>query len=152
MRRVRPRTVTTLTVRVAHGEWERIISGRATEFRASASALAKQTVPLPSPMVIFHRRREGAPNEERLVLLVNKRVELLGAISEEGLVAAGFPGDRDQAFARFRRDWMLRERKRFDPLREVVAYTVEPFIEEYVPLAGEALIRHLYGPWLPSEK
>jgi hypothetical protein len=149
--RIRPRTVTMVTVRVSNGEWPRVISGAATEFRAAATVPARARQPLPTPAIIFRRRREGAADEERLVLLREKRVEALGAITPEGLAAAGFPGERDVAFAQFRRDWILRERKRFDPLREVVVYTVEPFKPEHVAESGASLIRHLYGAWLPSE-
>jgi hypothetical protein len=150
--RIRARTITMVTLRVSAGEWPRIVSGAATEFRAAATMPARQDQPLPSPAVIYTRRREGSPDEERLVLLTRKRVEALGAITPEGLAAAGFHGERDVAFAQFRRDWILRERKRFDPLREVVVYTVRPFSMDDLPTTGAALIRHLYGAWLPSEK
>lgn len=144
------RSVTTLSIRVSSGQWQRVVSGAATEFRGAANGYTLNSVPLPTPAVIFRRRREGDSDDERLVLLLDKRVEALGAITDEGLVAAGFSGDRDTAFARFRRDWMLQERKRFEPLREVVVYTVAPLEEMHLPEAGLALVRHLYAPWLPT--
>lgn len=144
----RAHTVSTLTLRVPAADWQKVISGAATEFRLGANGMARNPIPLPCPVVLFRRRRAGGPNEERLMLLTARRIEALGAISDEGLIAAGFTGERDYAYALFRRHWINSERKKFDPLREVTVYTVEPFQGGHVAIAGEVVIQHLYGAWL----
>lgn len=146
--RDRPRTVSTQMVRVPAADWKKLIAGTATEFRVGSNVTTRHDVPLPVPVVLFRRRREGGANDERLMLLTAKRVEALGAISDEGLACAGFPGERDVAYALFRRHWINSERKKFDPLREVTVYTVAPFEPRHVAETGEMLIRHLYASWL----
>lgn len=128
-------------------DWPRIVGGQATEFRISAGAITRHMPPLPTPVVLYRRQRAGSSSDEKLVLLERCRLEALGTIDEESLARAGFPGPRHEAYPRFRRHWMLAERKRFDPLREVVVYTVREFTDADATACGVALVDHLYGAW-----
>jgi hypothetical protein len=128
-----------------------VSTGRVTEFRAAAgNAPQLWKVPLPSLAVAYRRRRNENAWDYRLMLLENVRLEALGTISDEGLRRAGYEGD--DAFARFRRDWMISEKKRFQPLRRVHVYTVRPVQEGDFTLAGMALVKHLYEDFADAQE
>lgn len=136
----------TVFLRVPSPVWAMVSTGRIREFRAaSGNAPQLWNVPLPTLAVTYRRRRSTTEYDYRLMTLLNVRREALGTITDEGLAAAGYVGE--MAFARFRRDWVINEKKRFEPLRTVFVYTVRPVQAGDLDTAGQALIDHLYGDY-----
>jgi hypothetical protein len=134
-------------LRVPSQEWPAVNSGRVREFRASIGNVPQLfNVPLPTLVVAYRKRRATGDYEYRLMTLEGIRQEALGAINEEGLRLAGYTGEN--ARARFRRDWMNREKRRFEPLRKVMVFTVRPFTEDDIDLTGRRLVEHLYGEFI----
>jgi hypothetical protein len=138
-------------IRVPARDWVRVSTGRQSEFRVAAGGLAAAygfenvTIPLPLFVVAFRTR----PEEEMLMTLEGLRSERLIEITDEGLVRAGYSGrPRDECFARFRRDWMIGEHKRFEPNRKVVVFTVRLPRDDDAAVVGENLVNHLYGEHL----
>lgn len=141
-------------VRVPARDWARVSTGRQAEFRVAVGGLAAaygfENVTLPLPLFVVAYRT--SPELQRLMLLEDVRRERLIEITDEGLARAGYSGERDQAFARFRRDWMIGEKKRFEPNREVVVFTVRLPREDDVAVVGANLVRHLYGEHLAAQE
>jgi hypothetical protein len=146
-RPLRQRSSKTVFLRVPSQEWPAVNSGRVREFRASIGNVPQLfNVPLPTLVVAYRKRRATGDYEYRLMTLEGIRQEALGAINEEGLRLAGYTGEN--ARARFRRDWMNREKRRFEPLRKVMVFTVRPFTEDDIDLTGRRLVEHLYGEFI----
>jgi hypothetical protein len=121
-----------------------VSTGRVQEFRAATgNAPQLWKVPLPTFAVAYRRRLSRTEYDYRLMLLEDVRREALGAITDAGLEAAGYSGAN--ALARFRRDWVIDEKKRFEPLRSVFVYRVRPIEPGDHEAVGLALVRHLYG-------
>lgn len=141
----------TIFVRCPSPSWALVSTGRVREFRCAAgNAPQLWKVPLPSLAIIYRRQLSVPSWDYRLMLLENVRREALASITSEGLALAGYKGD--DAFARFRRDWMIGEKKRFEPLRTVFVYTVRPIQDDGdLTDAGSAIIDHLYGDYLAKE-
>lgn len=135
-------------IRVPANDWPRIRTGRATEFRIG-HAIAPVLKPLPTMAILYCRDRARAKLETRLMFVEDRRDEPLGAISEEGLARAGYPGARAEAFARFRREWKISHRK-FNPMQRMAVYTVRPIQESDVVTVGTALVSYLYGELLAA--
>lgn len=136
----------TVFLRVPSPVWPLVSQGQISEFRAAvgnASQLWK--VPLPTLAVTYRKQLSTETYDYRLMLLEGVRQEALGTISDEGLRRAGYVGEG--AFARFRRDWTIHEKRRFEPLRAVFVYTVRPVQPGDLEAAGLALIEHLYGEY-----
>jgi hypothetical protein len=124
--------------------WSQVASGAITEFRAAAGNEPQLwKVPLPTLIVAYRRQLSKTAYDYRLMLLEGVRREILGAITPEGLVAAGYEGDG--AYARFRRDWMIAEKRRYEPKRMVSVFTVRPVVQDDYVATGLALIDRLYG-------
>lgn len=133
-------------LRVPSSVWPLVSTGKVTEFRAAAgNAPQLWRAPLPTLAVAYRRRLSKSEYDYRLMMLLQVRREALGTITDEGLARAGYRGK--DAFARFRRDWMINEKKRFEPLRTVFVYTVRPIQSGDLERAGLALIDHLYGDY-----
>lgn len=135
-------------VRIPARDWSFVVSGKQTEFRVSvgnvAAAYGFEHIELPLPLfVVGYRTR---PEVKRLLTLERIRRERLIEIDEDGLRRAGYTGE--DAFDRFRRDWMLAEKKRFEPQREVVVFTVRPPAPGDREIVGANLLAHLYGDHL----
>lgn len=152
------RQLKTVFLRVPSPQWGGVSGGRVREFRVAAgNAPQLSSVPTPMFAVLYRRqparrpvaykseRRPGAI-DYRLMLLERTRLEALGAITEEGLRLAGYQGD--DAWPRFRRDWCIAEKRRFEPLRKVVVYTVRPIQPDDLLIVGEKLVDHLFGSYL----
>lgn len=150
----RQRKLKTMFVRVPARDWPRVSTGRQAEFRVAVGGLAAaygfENVTLPLPLFVVGYRTN--PELRQLLVLEDFRRERLIEISDEGLERAGYSGDRDLAFARFRRDWMTGEKKRFEPNREVVVFTVRLPSEDDVALVGRNLVNHLYGDHLAPQE
>jgi len=133
-------------VRVPRAEWAAVKHGAKREFRAASgqhSALWNLTAP--SPAVAYSINGRG---DYSCALMVLEKVwrEPLGAISADSLAAEGFA-----TFAEFRRAWMLREKRRFPPLRMTTVYRVRPWTDDDTTCMGDALLGHLYGEFLPQQ-
>jgi hypothetical protein len=154
-RRVEPRPLKqhqlkTVLLRVPTLAWPTISTGRASEFRAATGNVPQLwNVPLPALVVAYRRQLSKVNYDYRLMVMEGVRQEALGTISEEGLRRAGYAGD--DALAHFRRDWMVSEKKRFEPLRKVFVFTVRPFEHGDISRVGESIINHLYGDYLVQE-
>lgn len=140
-------------LRVPSRDWSRVTTGRQREFRVAvgglAAAYAFPNVQIPLPLfVVAYRTR---PEQQLLMVLEEVRQERLIEISKEGLAAAGYSGEWDDAFARFRRDWTIGEKKQFEPSRRVVVFTVRLPREDDVDLVGRNLVHHLYGEHLAPQ-
>lgn len=136
----------TVFLRVPSHAWPLVSTGRVTEFRAAiGNAPQLWRAPLPTFAVAYRRRLSKLEYDYRLILLEAVRQEALGTITDEGLLRAGYSGD--DAFARFRRDWMIHEKKRFEPLRKVFVYTVRLIQQGDHERVGLALLDHLYGEY-----
>lgn len=146
---VKRRQLIAEAIRVPANEWPRICSGRATEFRLG-DAIAPVLNPEPPVLaVLYCRDVSHAKLETRLMVVEQRRVEPLGAIGEDALARAGFPGPRDEAYARFRRDWKIAHKK-FLPLRRMAVFTVRPVQQGDVEAVGVALVNYLYGDLLAA--
>lgn len=140
----------TVFLRVTSAAWPFVSTGRVAEFRAAAgNAPQLWKVPLPTLALVYRRRLGVARYDYRLMLLEAVRREALGAITPGGLEAAGYVGD--DAFARFRRDCTIHEKRRFEPLRTVFVYTVRPVHPGDLETVGLALVEHLYGEHIAQE-
>lgn len=153
-RRVEPRPLKqhqlkTVLLRVPTPVWPQVSTGRVREFRA-ATGNAPQLWKVPTPtLAVAYRRRHTVNIDYRLMVLERVRQEMLSAITEDGLAAAGYTGP--DALARFRRDWMISEKRRFEPLRKVFVYTVRPVDVGDVNHLGRELIDHLYGDYFAQD-
>lgn len=148
-RPLRQHQAKTVFLRVPSAVWPLVSAGRVSEFRASVgNAPQLWNVPLPT-LALAYRRQRAKHYEYLLMVLEAVRREALGAITDDGLAAAGYTGDG--AMARFRRDWMIREKRRFEPLRTVFVYTVRTVKPGDLELVGVALVNHLYGDYLAQE-
>lgn len=128
-------------------DWRSVVAGRKTEFRGPiGKSSALFNVPTPTLCVAYTVYR-GRGHDERLMLLEDVRQEQLGAISPESLTREGFTGDT--AFEQFRRYWMARDRKLFQPTRKVFVYRLRPIRPGDIEEQGERLVSHLYGDFLP---
>ena len=128
-----------------------VSTGLVTEFRGAAgNASHLQGTPLPTLAVAYRRRLAVREYDYRLMLLEDVRKEALGAITDDGLGRAGYTGEG--AFARFRRDWMINEKRRFDPLRVVFVYRVRPIEEGDLERVGASLVGHLYREYLAHDR
>jgi hypothetical protein len=150
----RQRKLKTMFVRVPARDWARVSTGRQSQFRVAmggiAAAYGFDNVTLPLPLFVVAYRT--SPELKKLMLLEAVHRERLIEITDDGLARAGYSGPRDEAFARFRRDWMIGEKKRFEPNREVVVFTVRLPREDDVDVVGRNLVYHLYGDHLASEE
>lgn len=143
-RPLKQRRVKTLFIRVPTWAWAMVSTGRVSEFRAAVGNVPQLgSVPLPTLAVAYRPRLKVGEYDYRLMLLEGVRREALGTIGDDGLRRAGYTGEN--AFARFRRDWMINEKKRFEPLRVVFVFRVRPLYDEDLVEVGLALVEHLYG-------
>ncbi len=141
----RQHQTSTVFLRVPRADWAAVKHGAKREFRAASGRhSALWNVATPSPAVAYTINTRGE-YDGALIVLENVWREPLGAISEESLTAEGFA-----TFPEFRRAWMLREKRRFPPLRMTTVYRVRPWADHDATCMGCALLRHLYGDFLPS--
>ena len=140
----------TVQLRVPTPVWPQVSTGRVREFRADAGNNAPKLWQGPSPtLAVLYRKRVLKTYDYRLMVLERVRIEMLSAITDEGLGAAGYTGP--DALARFRRDWMLQGKRRYEPLRKVFVYTVRPIDDlegDDLDYLGRSLIDFLYGEYL----
>lgn len=145
------RQTSTLFLRVPSQDWPQVSRGRIREFRAAIGNVPQLLwhVSLPTLVVAYRKRKATGDYDYRLMTLEGVRREELRAITEEGLALAGYSGA--DARARFRRDWMLREKRRFEPTRKVVVFTVRPVEEGDIEATGRTLVEKLYGEFLARD-
>jgi hypothetical protein len=80
-----------------------------------------------------------------LMVLEAVRREPLGAISEGSIASEG-----SATMAEFRRACTIREKRRFPLLDTVTVHRVRPWTPEDGVAMGDALLRQLYGGFLPD--
>lgn len=146
-RPLKQRQIKTLFLRVPARDWSGVSAGRVREFRASPGNVPQLwNVPLPTLAIAYRKRKATGDYEYRIITLEGVRQEELRAISDEGLLLAGYTGT--DARARFRRDWTIREKRRFEPRRKVMVFTVRPVESGDLEATGLALVERLYGEHL----
>lgn len=134
------RQARTIFLRVPYSEWKPITAGRKVEFRASPSAMPQLwDVEPPVPVVAYCIHPQRGYLRELMVLMATWR-ERLENISPESLAAEGQPD-----FAHFRRYWMIREKTKFRPTREVSVFQVRPWQAHDETRMGERIFERLYG-------
>jgi hypothetical protein len=141
----------TIFIRCPARDWARVTTGRQTEFRVAAGGLSSAygfstTLKLPLFGVLYRTR----PELQKLMLIERIRRERLMEITEDGLARAGYGGNWEEAFPRFRRDWMTGEKKRFEPNRQVIVFTVRPPVHDDVQVVAMNLVNHFYGEHLAA--
>jgi hypothetical protein len=138
------RHASTIFLRVPAAEWVPITRGSKTEFRASPSAVTQALrIEPPTPVVAYRvvgGRSADSSHDAKLMMLEETWQEPLIAISEESLQREGH-----ESVAHFRRYWMRRTRRRFEPTRKVRVFRVRPLREGDWAASAEALIERLYG-------
>lgn len=131
-------------VRVPRRDWLAVKFGHKREFRAACGKhSALFNVATPTPAVAYTILFSGEYDSTLMVLEAVWR-EPLGAITEESLANEGF-----DTFAEFRRAWMIREHRRFPPLRMTTVYKLRPWTPQDEQTMGEVLLERLYGDFLP---
>lgn len=135
----------TVTLKVPPAEWPAVSQGRKTEFRVPVGEQQYQfwRVDCPTAVVAFSRRRHPPQPKPILMVLEAVKQEQLMAMTPESLAAEGCAN-----FAEFRRKWIKRTKRRFEPLRLVWVFTVRPFDEADRAMLGDRLFMRLYGPYL----
>jgi hypothetical protein len=125
---------------VPHSEWKRVSTGAKREFRASPGATPQLwDVEPPLPVVAYAITPQQGYQHELMVLTATWR-ERLEDISAESLAAEGQPD-----FAHFRRAWMIREKTKFKPTREVSVFQVRPWEPNDDRRMADRLLERLYG-------
>jgi hypothetical protein len=136
------RQARTIFLRVPHAEWDRVSTGRKGEFRASPRAMPQLwDVEPPLPVVAYTISPQRGYLRELMVLTATWR-ERLEDISAESLAAEGYP-----TFAHFRRGWMIREKTKFMPTREVSVFQVRPWEPADERRMADRLFERLYGAY-----
>lgn len=138
------RQARTAFLRVPNADWINVTRGVKREFRAGSGACSALWSVEPPMPVVAYRVHKVHGYEAKLMILVRKWQEPLGAISAASLEAEGF-----ESLAEFRRYWMGREKRRFTPTRMVMAYRVRPWEPEDKADMAELLLYRLYEDFLP---
>lgn len=134
------RQARTIFLRVPHSEWKKVSTGTKREFRASPKAMPQLwDIEPPLPVVAYSIHPQQGYVKELMVLTATWR-ERLEDISAESLAAEGQPD-----FAHFRRYWMIREKTKFKPTREVSVFRVRPWEPNDDRRMADRLLERLYG-------
>lgn len=112
--------------------------------RAGPSAIALHALSLPLPCVAY-RLHPQYGYDAALMVLEDVWREPLGAIGEESIGNEGYA-----SMSEFRRAWVIREKRRFPLLAPVTVYRLRPWAPEDAAAMGDALLRQLYGDFLPD--
>jgi hypothetical protein len=138
----------TIFLRVPLADWPAVKRGVKREFRAGTGPNDKSQlwqVKTPTPVVAYSLNKRG-DHDAQLMVLEATWMEPLGAITPESLAAEGF-----KSLAEFRRYWMARERKRFQPTRRTFVYRVRPWRGRFDEERFAALLLgRLYGDFIPD--
>jgi hypothetical protein len=129
---------------VPHADWAAVKNGLKTEFRASANALTRAVEVHVPALVVAWTRSQGVYESKLMVLEETFREPLMG-MSAESLKREGF-----ETFAQFRRYYVHRNRRLFEPMREVQAYRLRPYERGDLASVGLELVERLYQEHLPS--
>lgn len=138
----------TIFLRVPVADWPLVKRGLKTEFRAGTGPNKTQpwAIKMPTPVVAYAVRPRDGEHDAKLMVLEEAWLEPLGAISPESLEREGF-----KSLAEFRRYWFERERKRFQPTRNVLVYRVRPWDDRTdARHFADLILGRLYGDFLPG--
>jgi hypothetical protein len=94
--------------------------------------------------VVAYAVIRGRGHDSRLMILEDKRQEMLGAIDP---TEVGY-----EDMASFRRAWMRGEVRKFRPLTKVFVYTVRPFGEGDREEMALAIFDRLYGEFRDGDR
>lgn len=134
------RQARTIFLRVPVADWPAITADRKREFRASPRAVPQLwDIEPPMPVVAYTIHPQQGYLRELMVLEATWR-ERLEDISAESLTAEGHP-----TFAHFRRAWMMREKTKFKPTREVSVFQVRPWEANDDRRMADRLFDRIYG-------
>lgn len=135
------RRASTVFLRVPSEDWILVSRGGKREFRASTKAVSNLWSVEPPTPVVAYRVRPGPTGgyDSKLMVLEDKWLEPLGAITPESLAAEGF-----DSMAEFRRYWMRREKRRFMPTRKVTVYRVRLWTPEDNREMADVIFNRLY--------
>lgn len=143
------RQASTLFLRVPVDDWTRVKHGEISEFRTTPKDGARVTHANVPTIVCAYAKPYGAKGEidAKVMMLVERREEPLFNIADDAdaLARAGYPD-----YATFRRIWRARHGGRYSPMAMCYVWRVRPFRQSDFHTEGLALLRHLYGLWLPS--
>lgn len=132
-------------LRVPLEDWPEVKIGHKTEFRGKPGSISGlKWVDPPTPVVAYaYSRMRGY--DEALMVLEDRFQEPLLAISEESLAREGH-----ESVAHFRRYWMRREGKLFNPTALVTAFRVRLWQVGDTRTFADRLLEKLYGDFLPE--
>lgn len=136
----------TLFLRIPRQDWAAVSNGLKTEFRGAANALTRSAEAQAPALIVAYAIDSAGQHQSKLMVLEKTWREPLMAISPESLAREGFP-----TFAHFRRYWMGRHRRYFEPMRTVQAYQLRLFKPADLDEIGIALAKRLYQQHLPPE-
>lgn len=139
--------LSTLYLRVPRQDWPAVKRGLKTEYRmAGRHASPLINVITPTPVVVWCPVRYGPEPEQQLMVLLDVRMEPLGAISPESLAREGFETRKE-----FVDYWRHRgnggrvdPRAAFKPLTQVWVYHLRPWVGGDLEELGPELLRRLY--------
>lgn len=139
------RQARTVFLRVPLEDWPQVKIGQKTEFRGKPGSVSGlKWVEPPTPVVAYsYSRMRGY--DAAMMVLEDRFQEPLLAISEESLEREGHA-----SMAHFRRYWMKREGKRFNPTSLVIAFRVRLWRPEDARRFADRLLERLYGDFLPE--
>lgn len=141
------RKASTLFLRVPVEDWPRVVIGEKTEFRTlprEGSVLHKAYLPTP---VVAYCVRPVDQYVNKLMVLLERRIEPVFAISDDPAAIAreGF-----ESYDEFRRYWRKRRKGAYRPMERVQVWRVRPYTEGDMTILGAQMFRRLYGDFLPT--
>lgn len=131
----------TALIRVPPEDWIDVTRGNKTEFRTRRVPYKRKFYP-PQPAVLV-RSSEALGWASKLMVLEGCWDEPLGAIGPESLRREGCAD-----MAEFRRRWVAKAGRPFEPMRTVRVFRVRSFTDEDRAALADRLLEHLYGEWL----
>lgn len=137
----RKRHAWTTFLRVPDHSWLEVKHGSLTEFRYRRLSIVG--LEPPCPVVCYRTGGTNQDYDSRVMVLEEVWREPLGAISQDSLDRLGM------TFPEFRRDWVERRGKGFEPLLEFNVFRVRQFERADLEPLGARLIERLYGAFLP---
>lgn len=141
------RVAKTIFLPVPSMDWAVVKQGHKREFRVpeGASGSQKWNMVCPVPIVLYKKVANGATPDDCMAVLDATWREPLGAISAESIANEGF-----ESMGHFRRYWMDRTKRRFEPLATVVVFQVRPFTSDDIMPSALGLLHRLYGEFMSN--
>ncbi len=135
------RVVGSQFVRVEAGDWVDVKRGRRRVFR-TPYVQQGTNVPWPMPAVAW-RWTQQYGHDSMLIVVESLELGLLGDVGDGLLGELGF-----ESFADYRRDWVIRHKKRFPPEKRVMTVRFRPWVPTDRELFGDKMLTYLYRDWV----